>query len=737
MPNKPQDAGNPLASRDRRQHPRHQISPFAYVDLGEGNGGIALDISEEGFALTTVVPLPDDYLPRMRIQLPRSKDWIEASGEIRWKSKSKKEAGVRFVDLSQESRTRIREWISSESPQDTPQREKRLVPGEKRESPGEPAADSSWDSIPIFAKSGAAQESRRYDSIPIPISPPPGETQDFIPESISPQGPVVAEQQKHTKGAPAGEERRGHARRRVDSLAYIDLGEGNGGLLLDVGEGGLHVQAVVDVVGNNFSQVRFQLPGSKEWIEAAGEIAWRDESGRNVGIKFVDLPADARARIREWVSSEALRRDEAAPIDAARRKTERVVEMPNTREPRRVIPKPAASDKVFQGIPQIPISLSKLVSAPQIHDEPKTVPMTTLPLSAPAAATSTKSTPEPTDKRVAAGTWRRRLEMLPAYVSLIAILSFAAGMAAGPHGWSRVVGFLGRLTHSRTAPAHAPEPSFSGNVAMAPPDETSNMNNASPQVPAGSAQGSFEANARSQADSVKIPKPPENKDVASTFTPGSPKSARILKPNAASTPPREPSGSETLVTSSPSQVQAQIAVDNTLAKPSQGGITPATDFASPPQAPAPTREVISAPAPVSPPPTSSAPVNLERVVGSVTIRSDPYPSIRVPPDLKAQMSTLGTSLQMGGLIQRVDPTYPEEAERQHIEGTVKLHAIVGTDGAIRSIDVLSGPPLLAQAAARAVQQWRYKQTSLGGRAIETEEDVVAVFRLQIQKGGRN
>jgi protein TonB len=97
------------------------------------------------------------------------------------------------------------------------------------------------------------------------------------------------------------------------------------------------------------------------------------------------------------------------------------------------------------------------------------------------------------------------------------------------------------------------------------------------------------------------------------------------------------------------------------------------------------------------------------------------------------MSKLGASLQIGGLISRVDPTYPEEAERQHIEGTVKLHAIIGTDGAIRSIEVVSGPPLLAQAAARAVQQWRYKQTSLGGRPIETEEDIVAVFRLQTQK----
>jgi protein TonB len=104
----------------------------------------------------------------------------------------------------------------------------------------------------------------------------------------------------------------------------------------------------------------------------------------------------------------------------------------------------------------------------------------------------------------------------------------------------------------------------------------------------------------------------------------------------------------------------------------------------------------------------------------------------VPPELKAQMSTLGTSLQMGGLVQRVDPIYPEEAERQHIEGTVKLHAIIGMDGAIRSVDVLSGPPLLAQAATRAVQQWRYKQTSLGGRPIETEENVVVVFRLQKQ-----
>jgi hypothetical protein len=116
MSNTPQDAGSTLRIADRRLHVRRRVISLAYVELSENNGGIILNISEGGLVVTAAAPLGEDRMPRMRFQLPGSNDWIEASGEIAWISQSKREAGIRFVDLTAENRNRIREWFSSQSP---------------------------------------------------------------------------------------------------------------------------------------------------------------------------------------------------------------------------------------------------------------------------------------------------------------------------------------------------------------------------------------------------------------------------------------------------------------------------------------------------------------------------------------------------------------------------------------------------------------------------------------------
>jgi protein TonB len=112
--------------------------------------------------------------------------------------------------------------------------------------------------------------------------------------------------------------------------------------------------------------------------------------------------------------------------------------------------------------------------------------------------------------------------------------------------------------------------------------------------------------------------------------------------------------------------------------------------------------------------------------GTVSVSFSTYPSIRVPPELKSQTSA---SLQIGSLISRIDPIYPEDAKRQRIEGTVKVHAVVGKDGAVQGMEGISGPPLLVSAALSAVRQWRYKPTLLGDQPIETGQDITIVFGL--------
>jgi protein TonB len=86
-------------------------------------------------------------------------------------------------------------------------------------------------------------------------------------------------------------------------------------------------------------------------------------------------------------------------------------------------------------------------------------------------------------------------------------------------------------------------------------------------------------------------------------------------------------------------------------------------------------------------------------------------------------------VQAGLLIHRVEPDYPALARQTHLQGTVQLHAVIGRDGSIESLEVLSGHPLLVKAALDAVRQWRYRPTLLGGEPVEVETYITVHFVL--------
>ena len=113
--------------------------------------------------------------------------------------------------------------------------------------------------------------------------------------------------------------------------------------------------------------------------------------------------------------------------------------------------------------------------------------------------------------------------------------------------------------------------------------------------------------------------------------------------------------------------------------------------------------------------------------GSVAISSQR--SLAVPAESSQGTLQPGKNLQVGQLVNLVDPVYPPDAEQKHIEGTVKLHATIGADGSIKDLLPLSGPAALLPAALSAVRQWRYNPTLLNGQPVETQEDISLIFRL--------
>ena len=75
------------------------------------------------------------------------------------------------------------------------------------------------------------------------------------------------------------------------------------------------------------------------------------------------------------------------------------------------------------------------------------------------------------------------------------------------------------------------------------------------------------------------------------------------------------------------------------------------------------------------------------------------------------------------------PAYPPLAKQARIQGTVSFTAIIGTDGTIQNLQLVSGHPLLVPAAQAAVSQWVYRPTLLNGEPVEVITQIDVNFTL--------
>ena len=100
-----------------------------------------------------------------------------------------------------------------------------------------------------------------------------------------------------------------------------------------------------------------------------------------------------------------------------------------------------------------------------------------------------------------------------------------------------------------------------------------------------------------------------------------------------------------------------------------------------------------------------------------------------PPKPAQSRIRQGGNVTAAMLVNRVQPMYPPLARQTRISGTVRLHAIIGKDGAIQQLEVLSGHPLLQQSALDAVRQWRYRPTLLNGDPVEVDTTIDVIFSL--------
>jgi protein TonB len=109
--------------------------------------------------------------------------------------------------------------------------------------------------------------------------------------------------------------------------------------------------------------------------------------------------------------------------------------------------------------------------------------------------------------------------------------------------------------------------------------------------------------------------------------------------------------------------------------------------------------------------------------------STPPPIIPAHPARPTGPLHVSSGVATGQLIVPIQPRYPAIALATRTQGTVVVAAIISAEGRIESLRVLSGPPLLVQAATDAIRQARYRPWQLNGEPVEVETTINVVFSL--------
>jgi periplasmic protein TonB len=118
------------------------------------------------------------------------------------------------------------------------------------------------------------------------------------------------------------------------------------------------------------------------------------------------------------------------------------------------------------------------------------------------------------------------------------------------------------------------------------------------------------------------------------------------------------------------------------------------------------------------------------VIGGIIGSSSTAPIPTLSKPRAVQRVRVSQGVTNGLLLNRVEPTYPPLAQQAHIQGAVVLTAVIGKDGSVQRLQLVSGHPLLAPAAIAAVKQWRYKPYVLNGVPVDIETTVTVTFHVR-------
>jgi TonB family protein len=810
---------NSGASPERRLHARQRIDTLVYLDIGADNGGIVLNLSDEGLRFQAVGPLDKQSELRLRIKIPGSKTRIDVTAQIAWLSDSKRQAGVRFLDIQPGGSVQIQEWIRSQASPRALWEESSKQIGELTASKGKPETirelptDNSLSSmsafdpselsrpkppengssemrhrIPAPRETAAFSEKPKLGSEPLaePAQSPtvelPALREESLPaagvpsaleaavipdqpelisepfaessKSSSVERPATQEESLQAAAVPVAREAAVISEKREPvSEPVVESAKRASMEHPALREESLLAAAVLSALEAALIPEQSELisePIAKSAKSASVEHpARREESLQAVAVP-VAREAAAISEKRELVSEPLAESAKSASVGppALQEESSQVAAVPTALEaaviPERPelisesFPEPAQSPTVERPALQeeslqaaaVPVAREAVVipEQPELISEPIAEATQSPTVERPALEeessqatafqdpdTNASSEPDGGDASIAATSHEESSgeSMLdwPALISRTVTITIPRRPDAPPKPVERFASAGPSKTNSTPNDV---------NGVLAAPAATDRMllwNQIAIAVffvvcavlcfGIGTWVGQIVTRRNSSSAAVA----PVH--VVPTAEPG----ANVGAGNAGSNAARPaPARAETVHTG-PSSAHSALENRQVVPSVSSPDIIPVPQSApsNPPAeqnvtvvAAKKVQEAISpvVPAPENPP----APAPSPRIVAGLTLK----PSDRFNPCY---------------LSYRVEPVYPPEAQKQQIEGVVKIQQVVGTDGRVRSVKLLSGPPLLVTAALEAARYWRYLPALLNGQPVETEQDVEINFRL--------
>ncbi len=793
------DEHTPLFT-ESRAYPRVKVHSLAYIELGEGNAGLILNISETGMAIQAVQMLSSNRLTRMQFRLPKTEKLIQASGKVIWQIRSRKEAGIEFDGLSEQMRGAIRSWIAAEenrqgqseqihlrpladlvkpTPQATAFQKYPSESGDKDEDMevGVPLATSQ----PAAIESAASSPARTED---VTTSPPvkenaaagsataesrsPSQTKpengnrigDGFPAAAEPPAPLKFPPTQRRiperwRPEPKTPEPQDAVRPPIPDPTPVQM----------FGTPAWNRRAVPSVISSEPTHDRRRWPYALA-VALLTIIAL-------IGMTTLDPGAINNTRIGAWVSAITGARKQA-PHASATESTQAnsVSASAESSLPSQTIPTAPNAQAAPNGQAAPPATENSAAksqsaengAAPAVQNDSANQQWTTAnDADAAPAVTSPAQTNAVNQSSAPAAASRTASQSSYDSQTSRSAQPSPAPVANGTNPQGTATPYRS----NQSAPRPTAVEQHASETSRVTPNQParSSANKPSPtqqaETQAHASNNALLASRNASSAREPVTRPIQNRTApgnvqdaySRTAAPADNRTSYASRPVAQAAGPQnqaqvrqQPTDSSTLQTwrsQTASPEQSKPASNSTVAQ-NRTPVRHSNQFqdayanSAPYVASRPSKKAQTAAATpqaliVEMPgyPSTAVPPSMPLAgvpSGSVAANSQ-FRAIWIPTNLEWARQYLPGNLGVGQLLSSYSPAYPIEAAREGIQGTVKLDVTVSTDGTVRSVRVLGGPPILAHAAVSAVRDWRYAESFLAGQPIETEQYVTVIFRL--------